>query len=85
MEKRDFEFCISTLAEISDLIIRLAGNANIARKIVSRDDDLETDYNMHTICVDDSEIVEALHDISMMNTHMENGLDWVAHLEKKSC
>ena len=79
MEKEDFERCLSTMEEISDLIIRLAGNANIARKIVSRDDDLERDYNMHTMCVDDSEIVEALHDIAIMKIDMENGRDCCRH------
>lgn len=81
MEKRDFERCISTMSGISDLIIRLAGNANIARKVLA-DTDLERDYNIHTMCVDDGEIVEALHDIAIMIVDMENGMDWVAHLEK---
>ena len=81
MEKRDFERCLSALDGITDLIIRLAGNANIARRVLA-DSDMETDYNTHTICVNDGEIVEALHDISMMKIDMENGLDWMEHLGK---
>lgn len=69
------------MSGISDLIIRLAGNANIARKVLANTD-LERDYNMHALCVDDGEIVEALHDIAIMKIDMENGMDWVEHLEK---
>ena len=35
MERQDFELCLSTLAEISDLLIRLAGNAKIATKVLA--------------------------------------------------
>ena len=81
MEKEQFESCITTTDELIDLIIRLAGNAIIARKVLA-DTDLERTYNTNTICVDDGEIVEALHDLAMMKVDLDNGLSWVEHLEK---
>ena len=81
MEREDFEQCLSTLAEISDLLIRLAGNAKIAEKVIAACE-LEKDYNMNAICVDDDEVVTALHDIAHMKIVLESGQDWVEHLAR---
>ena len=81
MEREDFEQCLSTLAEISDLLIRMAGNAKIAGKVIAASE-LEKDYTMNAICVDDDEVVTALHDIALMKIVLENGQDWVEHLAR---
>ena len=81
MERQDFELCLSTLAEISDLLIRLAGNAKIATKVLAASE-LEKDYAPNAICVDDDEVVTALHDLALMRIVLENGQDWVEHLSR---
>ena len=81
MEREDFEQCLSTLAEISDLLIRLAGNAKIATKVLAGSE-LEKDYAPNAICVDDDDVVTALHDIAIAKITLENGQDWVEHLAR---
>lgn len=81
MEREDFELCLSTLAEISDLLIRMAGNAKIAGKVIAACE-LEKDYTANAICVDDGEIVSCLHDLALMRIVLENGQDWVEHLAR---
>ena len=80
MEKEDLKRCLSTLEELNDLVIRLAGNARIAESILSGTE-REREYNSHAICVTDCEIIQALHNIAYAKIDLEIELD---HIERKS-
>ena len=76
MEKQDFERCFASLGNINDLIVRLAGNAHIAQRVLA-DTAIERDYNKRSMCIDDSEIVDALNEIAHIRLDMQNCRDWL--------
>lgn len=78
MEKEDYTLCITMMGAIRDLIINLAGNMNKAGKVIEGTD-LERAYNRQCICIDPGEVVDALHNLALMQLYMQYGRDMMEH------
>ena len=78
MEKEDYTNCITMMGSIRDLIITLTGNMSKMGKVIEGTD-LERAYNRQGIYIDPGEVVDALHNLAVMQMYMQNGRELMEH------